>query len=75
MHGILFVPLVLFVIFVAPIWIVLHYVTKWRTLKTLRPDDERMLGELWQAAARMEERIRHLEKILDAEAPGWRARQ
>lgn len=29
-------PLILFLAFVAPIWIISHYVTKWRTAKILR---------------------------------------
>jgi len=65
---------VLFLTFVAPVWIVFHYVTRWRTAKALSADDERMLGELWESAERMEGRIHALERILDAEAPGWRSK-
>jgi len=68
------VPVVLFLIFVAPVWIVLHYVTKWRIAKTLSADDEKVLAELWHSANRMEERILQLERILDAETPGWRSK-
>ena len=63
---------VLFLTFVAPLWIIFHYVTRWRTAKALSAEDERMLGELWESAQRMEDRIHTLERILDAEAPGWR---
>jgi len=63
---------VLFLTFVAPLWIIFHYVTRWRTAKALSAEDERMLGELWESAQRMETRIHALERILDAEAPGWR---
>ncbi len=65
---------VLFLTFVAPLWIIFHYVTRWRTAKSLTAEDERMLGELWQSAERMEGRIQALERILDAEAPGWRSK-
>ena len=65
---------VLFLTFVAPLWIIFHYVTRWRTTKALTAEDERMLGELWQSAERMEGRIQALERILDAEAPGWRSK-
>jgi phage shock protein B len=34
-----------------------------------------MLVELWQSAQRMEDRIETLERILDADQPGWRGRQ
>ena len=75
MHGMLFVPLILFLSIVAPLWIIFHYVTRWRTAKTLSGEDEKMLQELWQSAARMEDRIRTLERILDTEAKGWREQE
>jgi len=65
-------PLILLLAVVAPIWIVAHYVTRWRSAQTLTGEDEKLLQELWESAARMESRIRTLEKILDAEAPHWR---
>ncbi len=68
------VLMVLFLTFVAPLWIIFHYVTRWRTAKSLSAEDERMLGELWESAQRMETRIHALERILDAEAPGWRTK-
>ncbi|HYC02963.1 MAG TPA: envelope stress response membrane protein PspB [Azospirillaceae bacterium] len=69
-----FVVAIVFMALVAPIWIIAHYVTKWRIAKTLTADDEQMLSDLWHNATKMEGRIQQLEKILDAEAPGWRGR-
>ena len=69
-----FVLMVLFVTVVAPIWIIFHYVTKWRGARGLSAQDERTLAELWETAQRMEARIQSLEKVLDAEAPNWRSR-
>ena len=63
------VPLILFVVVVAPIWIIAHYTTRWRMAKTLTPEDEKQFAELWQIAERMEERMGNIERILDAEAP------
>jgi phage shock protein B len=57
-----------------PIWIVFHYITKWKTSKGLTPEDEKMLGEVWESTNKMEERIKTLERILDIEAPTWRQR-
>ena len=65
---------VLFLTFVAPLWIIFHYVTRWRTAKALSAQDERLLGDLWDSAQRMEDRIHALERVLDAEAPGWRSK-
>ncbi len=67
-----FVLGVLFLTVVAPVWIVAHYVTRWRTAKTLGTEDEKVLAEVWASADKMESRIRNLERILDAEHPGWR---
>jgi phage shock protein B len=66
------VPLVIFLVIVAPVWIISHYVTRWRTAKTLSAEDEKMLAELWELAPKLESRINTLERILDADVPDWR---
>ena len=51
---------------------ILHYVTLWRRQKTLQPDDERMLEDLWRSAKAMERRIETLEALREkkeADAP------
>ena len=57
-----------------PIWIVFHYITKWKTSKGLTSEDEKMLSDVWESTNKMEERINTLERILDIEAPTWRQR-
>ena len=63
------VPLILFLVIVAPIWIIAHYTTRWRMAKSLSPEDEKQFAELWRTVERMDERMANLERILDAEAP------
>jgi phage shock protein B len=63
----------IFLVVVAPIWIVAHYLTRWRAARALSRDDERALAEVWESARRMEARIASLESILDSRTPGWRA--
>ena len=61
--DVLQVPLILFLVIVAPIWIVAHYTTRWRMAKSLSPEDEKQFAELWQIAERMERSpnaIKHL---------------
>ena len=53
-----------FVIFPA---MVFHYITLWRKQKTLMPDDERMLEDLWRSARSIERRIETIEELLDAQ--------
>jgi phage shock protein B len=63
-----------FLVIVLPIWIIAHYATRWRTSKVITNADEQLLGELWESARKMEDRIRNLERILDEESPHWRER-
>ena len=67
--DVLQVPLILFLVIVAPIWIVAHYTTRWRMAKTLSSEDEKQFAELCQIAERMEQRIDSIERILEAEEP------
>ncbi len=73
-EPLMFVLGIIFLVIVAPIWIVAHYVTRWRAARRLSSGDEKALAELWQSARRMEARVEALERVLDAEAPGWRMR-
>lgn len=63
---------IVFVVCVLPLVIILHYVTKWKSTRTLSTDDEKMLEELWENAQKMESRINSLETILDDAVPDWR---
>jgi phage shock protein B len=57
---------------VAPLAIILHFVTRWKQSREISGDDEQLLEELYAASQRMEERLATLEKILDDELPEWR---
>ena len=65
---------ILIITVVIPLWIIFHYVTKWKTSKGLSPEDEKMLSEIWESANKMEERIITLERIMDIDSPNWRTR-
>jgi phage shock protein B len=73
MSGALFsVPLILFMLFVAPLWLLLHYRSKRKTADGLSDEDLQMLNTLSSKAERLQNRVETLEKILDSEAPRWR---
>jgi phage shock protein B len=75
MSGVLgFVLGLVFLTVVAPIWIIAHYLARWRRSRKLSADDEKSLGEVYEIARRMEARVAALESVLDAAAPGWRTR-
>jgi len=61
-----------FCIFVAPLWLIMHYTTQRRNAQSLTREDEKMLSDLWQIANRMESRVKALETILDTQVPNWR---
>lgn len=72
--GILFVPAVLFMVVVAPLWLIFHYITVWKTQRNAGLADQGALNAMSETARRLENRVAALEKLLDAEAPGWRSK-
>jgi phage shock protein B len=70
----IFPLLVIFLVIVLPIWLVMHYTTRNSASRRLNSKDEALLEELNDNARRMEDRIRSLERILDADSPDWRNR-
>ena len=65
---------VLFLVIVLPLFIVLHFITRWKLAREISGDDEQMLEELYALSQRMEERLLTLERILDDDRPEWRRR-
>lgn len=70
--GILIAPIALFLIFVAPLWLILHYRSKKQVSQGLSQDEFANLQELSHRADKMADRIKTLEAILDADSPNWR---
>lgn len=67
-----FIPFVAIVsIFVGMPWVILHYVTKWKTAATLTNDDETLLEELYQLARRLDERMDTVERLVVADNPDF----
>lgn len=68
----LMAPLILFMIFVAPLWVLMHYRSKRQVSEGLTEIETRQLRDLAERADQMAKRIQTLEAILDAESPQWR---
>ena len=69
----LFIPIIaITALFIVLPWIVFHYVTKWKAQATLTTEDENLLDELHELARRLDDRMRTIERIIDAENPAWR---
>ncbi|WP_215397195.1 envelope stress response membrane protein PspB [Rheinheimera oceanensis] len=67
------VPIILFMIFVAPIWVIMHYRSKNKMGQGLSDQELLQLNDLAHRAEKMADRIKTLEAILDAESPKWRS--
>lgn len=72
--GLIFVPIIVFMVLVAPIWLILHYRSKNQLGQGLTERETFELERLADKAEKMSQRILTLEKILDSESPEWRNR-
>ncbi|MEO0032176.1 MAG: envelope stress response rane protein PspB [Pseudomonadota bacterium] len=59
-------------IFVGLPWVILHYITRWKTAATLTSGDEALLEELYQLARRLDERMDTVERLVAADNPEFR---
>ena len=59
-------------LFVGLPWLILHYVTRWKTAATLTNDDTALLEELYQVARRLDERMDTVERLVSADNPEFR---
>lgn len=66
------VALIVFLLIPAPLFIVLHFITKWKQSREISGGDEKMLEDMWVLSQRLERRLESLETILDSELPDWR---
>lgn len=52
-------------------WLILHYVTKWKTAATITTDDEVLLEELYNLAKRLDERMDTVERLVATDDPSF----
>nr|WP_310733499.1 MULTISPECIES: envelope stress response membrane protein PspB [unclassified Colwellia] len=74
MEELIMVPVIIFMLLVAPIWLILHYRSKRQITQGFSEEEYKQLSELSELADKMTERIKTLEAILDAETPDWRSK-
>ena len=53
-------------------WLILHYVTKWKTAASITTSDEDLLEELYQLAKRLDERMDTVERLVAADNPEFK---
>lgn len=67
----MFVPTILFMVVVMPMWLFMHYRYKNRVHASLSADDQTSLDELLRTLDRLNDRVAALESILDERHPNW----
>jgi phage shock protein B len=60
-------------IFIGLPWLILHYVTKWKTSTTLTREDENLLEDVHDTARRLDDRLATIERIMTADNPNWKS--
>ena len=63
--------IVMTTLFVGLPWIILHYITRWKTAATITADDEVLLEELYQLAKRLDERMDTVERLVASDNPDF----
>ncbi|MCJ8339460.1 MAG: envelope stress response membrane protein PspB [Pseudomonadales bacterium] len=69
---VIFVPIVVFLVIVAPLWLILHYWSRNKEKKGLSEEDQDVIEEVAQTIEKLSGRINNLEAILDDQHKGWR---
>jgi phage shock protein B len=66
------VVIVMATLFIGLPWIILHYITRWKTAATITTDDEVLLEELYNLAKRLDERMDTVERLVASDNPEFR---
>ena len=66
------VPIIVFLVFVAPLWILMHYRSVNRSSRSLTLEDRESIEHMLVTVDKLTDRIEALESILDADHREWR---
>ncbi|ANU08486.1 envelope stress response membrane protein PspB [Paraurantiacibacter namhicola] len=64
--------LIVMMLFIGLPWIVLHYMTKWKTSASITQDDEVLLEELYSLAKRLDDRMDTVERLVATDDPEFK---
>jgi phage shock protein B len=59
-------------LFIGLPWMILHYLTKWKSGRGISQQDEMLLDDLHEMARRLDGRLESIERIIAAENPDWK---
>lgn len=75
MSDVIFVPTILFLVIVAPIWLVMHYTHKGKMAKGISPEERENLDYILATMDKLAERVETLESILTENHSDWRKKE
>ena len=70
----MFVPTILFLVVVAPMWLTMHYRSVGRSSRSLSEEDREAIEQMLETVDKLTDRIVVLESLLDADHGDWRQR-
>jgi phage shock protein B len=59
-------------LFIGLPWMILHYLTRWKSNAGISREDEVLLDDLHEMARRLDERLVSIERIIAADDPAWK---
>jgi phage shock protein B len=65
--------LIVGMLFIGLLWLIFHYITKWKQSASLTPSDENMIDDVYDTARRLEARMETIERIIAADDPNWKS--
>jgi len=71
----MFVPTILFLTVVMPIWLTMHYRSVNRSSRSLNVVDREAVEHMLETVDKLADRIQALESILDLEHSDWRPKR
>lgn len=66
-----FVPSIVFLTIVAPLWLILHYWSKRKAQQGLSQEEQQLLQQMAGTIEGLEQRLNTLERILTDQDTGW----
>ena len=66
------VPMIIFLLFIAPLWLILHYRSQRKAQTGISEHERQQLDDLLAKLDKMSDRVATLEEILDEKHDGWR---
>jgi phage shock protein B len=72
MEDVLLPIVIVGMLFIGLPWLVLHYLTRWKSGRGISQQDEMLLDDLHEMARRLDGRLESIERIIAADNPNWK---